>query len=192
MDDFDDFDPMAPEYDGEGEEFPDDIELKEPGIYLLAFVYFHEMRTSQKGNPFARFKLKVLYGDGARTGESKAGQMLWESVFVNARSFKRLSALCRACGFTERFNPRDAKMLQHALLGRPFLAKVKMEQNGKYNDARIKWPVFREWEEPERDAAASFLATWGAESAIGGGGGAGFDESAPHPADSFGVDDIPF
>lgn len=186
------FDPMAEEYESDGDnEEPD---LDEAGTYLLAFVYFHEMRTSKNGNPYARIKARVLYGHGGKSNDDKSGHVLWESVFVNARAFKRLSAYCKAMGYLEKFNPRDDDQLRRALLGRPFVAKVKIEpgSNGYPPKARVKWPQAIDWPEEVADAAAAFQQSWDADAAAGGsssGGGSGFDNEAPMPdAD----DNIPF
>ena len=189
----DDFDPMAPELDaGEnGSGFDDAPDLDEGGLFLLAFTFLHEMRVSKNDNEFARVKGIVLHGVGADSGSDKAGHVLWESLFLNPKARKRLAAYCRAMGATGAFR-LDKAGLTSNMLGRPFLARVKVETNGKYTDARVKWPLDAgEWTKGHELAAAKFLEGWQANAESSGGSSgssAGYDEGAPMPSG----DDIPF
>lgn len=150
------FDPTADDFnvdESSRQDFGEETLLVRAGVFLVAGVFFHEMRTTQAGNMFARVKFEVIFG-------KHKGERFWDSIFVHGNALKRLAQMCRAMRYTQRFKPTDEDQLRHALIGRPFLAKTKIERGtGQYEDAaRIAFYELRSWTPQEEAAAIAWKA----------------------------------
>lgn len=181
-----DFDPGANAPDGSGGRW-----LGIAGAFLAVFVKMLGRGKTRSGKPFVRFRGEIIGGQP----EGQEGKLWNERVFINEEAWKRLGALCKAMGSTERFNLQDDRQVRQAMLGRPFKAKFKCRQGSDGNDyAEI---AFSEHELTEEESTAIDL--WIEEATA-----SGFydrmheagdwddpqrgDDEAPPPTD----DDIPF
>lgn len=193
------FDPKEhmPESRGPGDNY-----LDVAGRFMLAFVWIKPdesgsiFEESKNGNRFVHCKAVVI--DGKPSGHRN--EVFFDDVFLVPSTYKRLASMFRSMGYLERVNLDDERAVAHALLFRPFIAKVEVKKGDSKTFCKIAftdemdqdarkladaWVASKADEYRERNAKASTSRTPGKSD----------KKAADFPDDDgpdFGDDDIPF
>lgn len=112
---------------------PNDHEPKEqesrfvdrPGNYILVFKKLKERGRSKNGNDWLTMIVEVIGGQPV----GQKGRSFQERLFINEKSWWRLGAMFSAMDHHEEVDLTSNASCAKAMLYKPFMGKVKMEEN---------------------------------------------------------------
>src|SRR5690349_19704265 len=126
------------------------FEALQPGPYLLAMTSL-ERKVSSKGTEYLRCRWVVV-------GGPRRGASFFAILSINPESegaMQRLKSYCVAIGYNMKpFDLKKNRDLADVFIGRPFLAQVRLEKNGQYENNDIGYWIKDAWN-PDQTRAAS-------------------------------------
>jgi hypothetical protein len=139
------------------------------GRYPSAMVWFNRRQAKSSGNDFLRGTFEICGGPL----KGRRYYAMLSCDITRAGTMKRWEVLMESCGVTEEFeigsnhegNAREGdRNIRSRFLGRPFVAIVKRERDGNYENNDIESLVFpNRWTDEEREQMAEWAHAYQCE-----------------------------
>lgn len=161
--------------------------LSTAGLFLAVFTSLRQRGRTRSGKQFLLMRGEVLRGKPP----GQEGKTFTQRLFINEEAWRRLGALMSAMDSHDVFDLTNDSACRAALLGRPFLAKFKVESYDGSDYAKIAYSEpLDSWTDDDNAAADRWVEAAndrGFYDKLAGRADPGREE-APPPGD----DDIPF